>query len=89
VDSTTNLVIDKGFNTVVENCLTCHPSDLIITKQRSRKEWLKLIRWMQTNVGLWEFEPDTEKTILDYLEKHYSHTEKKELVPNLNLNNIK
>ncbi len=89
IDPTTNLVVDKGFNTVVENCLTCHPSDLIINKQRSRKEWAKLIKWMQTNVGLWEFEPQTEKTILDYLEKYYSHSKKEELVPNLNLNNIR
>ncbi len=88
-DQTTNLIIDKGFDTVVENCLTCHPSDIIINKPRDKKAWLKLIRWMQTNVGLWQFEPETENLILDYLSKNYSKKEKKDFIPNLNLNNIK
>ncbi len=90
IDPSTRLVVDKGFDVVVENCLTCHPSNLIIEKQRNRKDWLKLIRWMQSNVGLWELDKKTENTILDYLERNYSHVKKKEsLVPNLNLNNIK
>ena len=90
IDSTTMLVVDKGLDVVVENCLTCHTANLIIEKQRSRKDWLKLIRWMQSNVGLWELDKKTENTILDYLEKNYSNVKsKKPLVPNLNLNNIK
>ena len=90
IDPATMLVVDKGLDVVVENCLTCHTANLIIEKQRSRKDWLKLIRWMQANVGLWQLDKKTENTILDYLERNYSHVKsKKPLVPNLNLNNIK
>ncbi|NPA81269.1 MAG: hypothetical protein GXO31_01540 [Epsilonproteobacteria bacterium] len=90
IDPETNLVMDKGFYAVVENCLTCHPSNLITEKHRSKEDWLKVIKWMQTDFGLWELDKDTKKSILDYLGKNYSKVKKKEgLVPNLNLNNIK
>ncbi len=90
IDPATMLVVDKGLDAVVENCLTCHTANLIIEKQRNRKDWLKLIRWMQSNVGLWQLDKKTENTILDYLERNYSNVKsKKPLVPNLNLNNIK
>jgi len=89
-DPATNLVIDKGFDTVVENCLTCHPSDIIVdNRKKDRKSWLELIKKMQTTVCFLDLGPAAEKKILDYLEKHYTKTQKKELVPNLNLDNIK
>ena len=34
-----------------------------------------MIRWMQETQGLWQFEPATENTILQYLSSYYSPKE--------------
>ena len=72
VDKETGLVIDKGLETVKRNCTPCHSAKLVIQNRMDRDDWLKTIRWMQETQNLWQFPPDTEKQILDYLAKHYA-----------------
>ena len=71
-DAQTGLIIDEGFETVKENCTVCHSAKLITQTGASRKGWKETIRWMQQTQNLWQFTPETEKTILDYLAKNYA-----------------
>jgi len=74
-DPETGLVIAEGWETVRDNCTACHSADLVTQNSGSRNHWEKLIRWMQKTQGLWEFAPETEATILDYLAEHYGPKE--------------
>lgn len=72
VDEETGLIIGKGFETVKKNCTVCHSAKLITQNRMNRERWLETIRWMQETQGLREFDPETEKEILDYLSAHYA-----------------
>lgn len=71
-DEESGLVVEKGFETVKEICTSCHSAKLITQNRMDRQGWLETIRWMQETQGLWEFDPDTEKEILDYLSSNYA-----------------
>ena len=70
-DSDTGLVIAPGFETVKLNCTVCHSAKIITQNRMDREGWLETIRWMQETQGLWQFNPETEKEILDYLSANY------------------
>ncbi len=70
-DKDTGLIIDKGVDIVKGNCTACHSAKFIILQKGDRDTWLAMIRWMQRTQGLWEFDKDTENTILTYLAKNY------------------
>lgn len=71
IDPQSGLIIAPGFESVKTNCTACHSAGFIITAGYSRAVWLEQIRWMQKDQGLWEFTPEVEKEILDYLETNY------------------
>ena len=71
-DAQTGLIIDQGFETVKENCTACHSTKLITQTGATRESWQQSIRWMQKTQNLWQFSPETEKTILDYLTRNYA-----------------
>lgn len=52
---------------VEENCTACHSAKLVLQNRMTRDGWQNTIRWMQKTQGLWEFDPEDEKKILDYL----------------------
>ncbi len=70
-DAQTGLIIDQDFETVKQNCTVCHSAKLITQAGASRKGWEESIRWMQKTQNLWQFPPETEKAILDYLARNY------------------
>lgn len=70
----TGLVYAEGFDWVRGTCTACHSAKLITQNKASRAGWLEMIRWMQATQGLWDL-GDKEKTILDYLAKHYAPEE--------------
>lgn len=72
LDPDTGLKIATGYETVKNNCTYCHGPSQITKATLSRSEWLDAIRWMQEEQGLMEFDEETEKEILDYLEANYS-----------------
>jgi hypothetical protein len=74
-DAETGLIIADGYQLVKTNCTVCHSAQNIIRQSGNRITWLGLIRWMQNTQGLWEFETDVEKQILDYLETNYGPKE--------------
>lgn len=71
-DPQTGLIIDEGFETVKKNCTVCHSAKLITQAGADREGWEEIIRWMQKTQNLWQFAPETEQVILDYLAKHYA-----------------
>lgn len=71
IDEESGLIIDGEWELVRDSCIPCHSSALIVYMKASRQTWLETIRWMQKDMGLWEFAPEEEKQILDYLSKNY------------------
>lgn len=69
LDKESGLKIDKGMDVVKANCTVCHSAKFITLQKGDRDTWLQMIRWMQRTQGLWEFDSQTEDTILSYLEK--------------------
>ncbi|APE29904.1 hypothetical protein BOX17_02355 [Halomonas aestuarii] len=74
-DTNTGLVMAEGWETVRNNCTACHSAKLVTQNSGSRNHWQYLIRWMQETQGLWQFQAETEETILDYLAENYGPKE--------------
>ncbi len=66
---------------VRNNCVACHSPKLVTQQRGSRAQWLKMIRWMQESQNLWQFDPDTESRILDYLAEYYPPREQSRRAP--------
>ena len=71
VDEASGLIKAPGWELVRANCGGCHSHGLITQQRADRQTWLNLIRWMQATQNLWQFPPDTEAQILDYLTANY------------------
>ncbi len=71
VDATTGLIIAPGWENVRAHCGGCHSHALVTQQRADRQTWLGMIRWMQDSQNLWQFQPDTEAQILDYLADNY------------------
>jgi hypothetical protein len=69
-DKETGLVTDTNLELVKAQCTVCHNSRLILQNRFTRDGWKQKIRWMQANHNLWDL-GETEKPVLDYLEKNY------------------
>ncbi len=72
VDPETQLVVDEGWELVKANCTACHSAKLVTQMRGERETWLEMIRWMQQTQNLWQFPPQTEAAILDYLATNYA-----------------
>ncbi len=83
IDPQTGLIVDVGYELVKRNCTVCHSSKFILLQRGDRKDWQEMIVWMQETQGLWEFTPDTQNAILDYLAKNYAPEDKIERRKNL------
>ncbi len=71
IDPTSGMIIDENWRTVQAMCSSCHSPKLFTNYGGTRETWTGLIRWMQQKQGLWEFPPEIETQILDYLEANY------------------
>jgi hypothetical protein len=72
-----------GAELVDSVCTYCHSARLVLQNRMTRNQWEKTIRWMQKEQGLWEFDPEEEKLILDYLGTHLSPEETDPTRPNV------
>ena len=71
LDESTGLIIAPGWELVAANCGACHSHRLVTSQRAERDTWLKIIRWMQSTQGLWQFDRETEDRILAYLSANY------------------
>ena len=71
IDPATGLLMNPGWQLVRANCGGCHSHALVTAQRADRQTWLDWIRWMQKTQNLWQFSPDVETQILDYLADSY------------------
>ncbi len=71
IDEASGLIKAPGWEAVRVNCGGCHSHALVIQQRADRQTWLDMIRWMQASQNLWQFSPDMEAQILDYLAANY------------------
>ncbi|MBF7052102.1 hypothetical protein IOC61_02060 [Halomonas sp. KAO] len=74
-DPESGLIKAEGWQMTKANCTVCHSAKLVTQNSGTRGHWESLIRWMQETQGLWEFQPEMENVILDYLAEHYGPKE--------------
>ena len=58
----------KGREVVLENCVLCHSTAIILSSHMNRNRWDEVITWMQDEHDLWPLETVDRALILDYLE---------------------
>ena len=71
IDTVTGLIKGPGWQQVRAHCGGCHSHALVTSQRADRNTWLQMIRWMQDTQNLWQFQPETEAQILDYLVENY------------------
>jgi hypothetical protein len=71
IDSLTGLKMNENWELVRNNCIACHSLKLVTQQRGTATQWLAIIRWMQDKQNLWQFDPDTESKIINYLAETY------------------
>ena len=71
IDQASGLIKNPGWEMVLIHCGGCHSHALVTGQRADRQTWLDIIRWMQATQNLWQFDPETETRILDYLADNY------------------
>lgn len=72
IDAATGLKVNPGWLQVRAHCGGCHSHALVTNQRADRDTWLAIIRWMQSTQNLWQFPPEVETEILDYLADNYA-----------------
>jgi hypothetical protein len=72
IDAGSGLIKAPGWETVRAHCGGCHSHALVTQQRGDRQAWLERIRWMQETQNLWQFTPEVETQILDYLAENYA-----------------
>ena len=67
-NKTPGLINDAGVLLVLQNCNSCHSTQLITQNRLTKVGWKSTIRWMQSTQNLWDLGED-EAPILTYLSK--------------------
>ena len=70
-NKTRALINDAGVLLVLQNCNSCHSTQLITQNRLTKVGWKSTIRWMQSTQNLWDLGED-EEPILTYLSKNYA-----------------
>lgn len=71
IDAASGLIKKPGWEQVRAHCGACHSHALVTAQRADRNTWLDIIRWMQATQNLWQFQPEVEAQILDYLAANY------------------
>jgi hypothetical protein len=68
------LIVDEGYELVVNTCGSCHSFKLVTQNKGNKEDWRDIIHWMQKTQKLWDLGP-TEDPIVIYLAKNYGPTQ--------------
>ncbi len=71
IDPVSGLKKTGDWELIRNNCSACHSTRLITQQSGDAEQWLGLIRWMQEEQNLWQFDADTEDRIISYLAENY------------------
>lgn len=66
----TGFVDAPGLMETVQNCTTCHSSQLVLQNRMNKERWAATIRWMQETQNLWDLGKN-EDIIINYLVSNY------------------
>lgn len=69
---THGLVNAPGYRLIVQKCVLCHSTQQFLQQRGDREMWLGIIRWMQSDHGMWPLDPRDEDRIVEYLARHYA-----------------
>ncbi len=72
---TVELIEAPGWKLVYAHCSGCHGLDQVASQRGDRTFWSGVIRRMQAQENLWQFDPRTEAQILAYLSSYYGEPE--------------
>jgi len=78
------LIVDEGYELVMNTCSGCHSLKLVTQNKGNKADWKEVIVWMQETQKLWDLGP-TEGPIIAYLAKNYGQSKKGR---RMNLENI-
>ena len=78
------LIVDEGYELVMNTCSGCHSLKLVTQNKGSKADWKEVIVWMQETQKLWDL-GSTEVPIIAYLAKNYGQSKKGR---RMNLENI-
>ena len=65
----------EGLMIVVQNCTSCHSSQLVTQNRMNAEGWNATIKWMQETQNLWEL-GENQEIIVNYLATNYPPLEK-------------
>lgn len=68
-DERQGLAAGEGLDRVLEHCVICHSSAIILQNHMTREGWDATLTRMQRKNGMWGLEENVRRKILDYLEK--------------------
>ena len=71
IDPVSGLKMTGDWQLVRGACTACHSGKQITQQRGTADQWLAMIRWMQEKQNLWQFDPLTEKKIINYLAENY------------------
>lgn len=71
----TGFVDAPGLMETVQNCTTCHSSQLVLQNRMNKERWTATIKWMQETQNLWDL-GENQAVIVNYLATNYPPIEK-------------
>ncbi len=66
----TGFVDAPGLMETVQNCTTCHSSQLVLQNRMNKERWTATIKWMQETQNLWDL-GENQAVIVNYLATNY------------------
>lgn len=74
VHVSSGLIVDEGYELVLNTCGSCHSFKLVTQNKGNADDWRAAIQWMQETQKLWDLGA-TEEPIVNYLAKNYGLVE--------------
>jgi len=71
IHTPTGFIAQGDYGLVIQNCLSCHSSKLVIQNRMKPETWRKTIKWMQETQNLWDLGENEDK-IVAYLGQYYA-----------------
>ena len=71
LDPVSGFKMTGDWEIVRANCTACHSARLVTNQRGTAEQWLTMIRWMQEEQNLWQFDDITEAKIIAYLAENY------------------
>lgn len=75
LDPATGMKMGVNWELARNNCITCHSAQQFLRQKGTLVTWTEIVKWMQTDGGLWALAPELEGKIVTYLAENYGPSE--------------